>query len=100
MGMRMNLQLALVLFAAAGCSRSPQQPLATSPHGYASRMEVADEHDRLAEADRRAANAPDRRGVPGAPGGAGNYQCGDVDMSDQLTSGGERLVPVVPCWDM
>jgi len=28
-----------------------------------------------------------------------SYQCGDTVMSDQSTSGGQRLVQAVPCWD-
>jgi hypothetical protein len=90
--MRTISQLALLLFAAAGCGNS-RTPLATHPQGYAARMEAADEHSRRAEELRQSVKTPHAAVNPG------NYQCGDRDMSDQLTSGGERLVPEVPCWD-
>ena len=83
--------LALVL-AAAGCGSSPP-PLVSRPHGYAAHMEAAEAHHQRAEDLRHAAAAP-HAGATGA-----DYQCGDRDMSDQLTSGGERLLPTVPCWD-
>ena len=89
--MRTVSQLALVA-AAVGCGSSQALP-ATNLHGYAARMEAADRHDRLADAHRRAAGSPD------TPVDPGNYQCGDRDMSDQLTSGGQRMLAVVPCWD-
>jgi hypothetical protein len=89
--MRTVSQLALVV-AAAGCGGSQALPT-TNLHGYAAHMEAADQHDRLADAHRSAAGAPD------TPVDPGNYQCGDRDMSDQLTSGGQRMLPMVPCWD-
>jgi hypothetical protein len=102
--MRTFSQLALILFAAAACGSSSARP-ATHPTGYAARMEAADEHSRRAEDLRQAARAPHSSNAPHAtnsPYAAPNpddYQCGDRDMSDQLTSGGERLVPQMPCWD-
>jgi hypothetical protein len=89
--MRMISQLAF-LVAAAGCGGSPQ-PMESRPHGYAAHMQVAEAHSRRAEDLRRSAAAP-HAGTAGE-----NYQCGDRDLSDQLTSGGERLLPTVPCWD-
>jgi len=80
------------LFAAAGCGGSPPS-LAPHPQGYATRMATADEHSRRADEFRLAAHSPDTRTNPA------DYQCGDRDMSDQLTSGGQRMLPVVPCWD-
>jgi len=68
-------------------------------------MEAADEHSRRAEDLRQAArsthsaNSPHATSSPYAAPNPDSYQCGDRDMSDQLTSGGERLVPQVPCWD-
>lgn len=57
-------------------------------------MASAKEHAARADARRRTAAAAERD--PTHPGG---YQCGDVALSDQTTSGGERLVQAVPCWD-
>jgi hypothetical protein len=96
--MRTVSQLALVI-AAVGCGGS--QPLPTTQlHGYAARMEAADRHDQLADDHLRAAGPPD------TPINPEDYQCGDVDMSDQLTSGGKPLIPFqggwgrsVPCWN-
>lgn len=89
--MRTISKLALVI-AAAGCGGSPPS-LAPHPKGYAAHMEAADAHSALAEQHRQAAGAPDSVRIQ-------NYQCGDrFDMSDQLTSGGQRIVPMVPCWD-
>jgi hypothetical protein len=56
-------------------------------------MAAADAHSRRAETHRRAATSPHT-----GPSAA-DYQCGDRDMSDQLTSGGQRMLPEVPCWD-
>lgn len=58
-------------------------------------MEDADVHSRRAEQHRQAARIPDSRATS-----ADRYTCGDVALSDQSTSGGERLVPSVPCWDI
>jgi hypothetical protein len=88
--MRSFLRLAL-LVAAAGCGGSPA--LSTRPQGYATRMESADDHARRAAAHRKAAGSFDLVVNPD------NYQCGDRNMSDQLTSGGQRMLPTVPCWD-
>ena len=91
LGMRHFSQLAF-LIAAMGCGSSPPS-LAPHPQGYAGRMEAADEHSERAEQHRQAARPPDSARIE-------NYQCGDPDdRSDQLTSGGQRLMPMVPCWD-
>jgi hypothetical protein len=58
-------------------------------------MAAAEEHGHKAEDHRRAASAPDSD-----PTGPLGYQCGDVALSDQTTSGGERLVQSVPCWNV
>lgn len=77
--------------AAMGCGSPPS--LSPHPSGYAGRMEAADAHSARAAQHRLAARAPDSARVE-------NYQCGDQnDMSDQLTSGGQRIMPMVPCWD-
>jgi hypothetical protein len=88
--MRTISKLAL-LIAAVGCGSSPPS-LAPHPKGYAGHMEAADAHSERADQHRQAARAPDSARIE-------NYQCGDRDMSDQLTSGGQRIMPMVPCWD-
>jgi hypothetical protein len=57
-------------------------------------MAAADEHGARAEDERQAIKAPDTAGQAGE-----GFQCGDTVMSDQVTSGGERLVQATPCWD-
>jgi hypothetical protein len=57
-------------------------------------MEAADAHSERAERYRQDTPLPDT--VSANPQG---YQCGDTVMSDQLTSGGQRVVQSVPCWD-
>lgn len=89
--MRTVFRLALFI-AASGCGSSPPS-LAPHPQGYATRMETAEQHSRRADAHRRLAGSPELTLDPT------DYQCGDRDMSDQLTSGGQRMLPVVPCWD-
>jgi hypothetical protein len=84
-----KLALTLITVAAGGCSH-PAPP----PRGYAAHMAAADEHSRRADAHRQAAAGHNRN--------PDNYQCGDAGppgWNDQLTSGGERLVPQIPCWD-
>lgn len=89
--MRNFSQLAF-LIAAMGCGSSPPS-LAPHPTGYARRMEAADVHSARAEQHRQSARPPDTARIE-------NYQCGDPDnRSDQLTSGGQRMMPMVPCWD-
>jgi hypothetical protein len=84
----------LATVVATACAGS-YEPLAEHPKGYAEQMTAADEHSEKAAAHRRAAAIPDQD--PTSPSG---YQCGDVAMSDQTTSGGERLVQSVPCWNV
>jgi hypothetical protein len=90
-GMRNLLVLATVV--AAACA-SPRPPIAAHPKGYAAHMQAADQHSQRAEEHRQAGKLPDTGGAPSA-----SYQCGDTVMSDQSTSGGERLVQAVPCWN-
>src|SRR5215468_10264692 len=93
--MRTISQLALVI-AAVGCGGSQPLPR-TELHGYAARMEAADRDDQLADAHRRAAGPPDTLINPD------NYQCGDINLDQELTSGGKPLVRFgahsVPCWN-
>jgi len=85
--------LILATCVAAACASSPP-PIASHPKGYAAHMEAADQHSERAEQHRQAIKPPDTTG-PSTVG----YQCGDTVMSDQVTSGGERLVQATPCWD-
>ncbi|HEU4727513.1 MAG TPA: hypothetical protein VFT22_06485, partial [Kofleriaceae bacterium] len=89
------VQALATIVAAFACGGSPA-PIARHPRGYAAHMEAAAAHSERAEEHRRiaAARLPDT-----ASGGAPGYQCGDTVMSDQVTSGGQRLVESVPCWD-
>jgi hypothetical protein len=57
-------------------------------------MQAAEEHSDKADEHRQAAKRPDTASTMGQ-----SYQCGDTVMSDQVTSGGERLVQSMPCWD-
>jgi hypothetical protein len=57
-------------------------------------MEAAEAHSERAEQYRQNTRLPDSQAA--APQ---TYQCGDTVMSDQLTSGGARIVQAVPCWD-
>jgi hypothetical protein len=65
------------------------------PKGYAAQMKSADAHAERADRYREAATLPDT-----VKTGADRYNCGDRALSDQATSGGERLLPTVPCWDV
>jgi hypothetical protein len=86
----------LGLAIAVGCGGSPPLPR-TELHGYGAHMEAAERDDRLADAHRRAAGPPDTQINPD------NYRCGDVDLDEQLTSGGKPLMKFgahsVPCWN-
>jgi len=90
--MQTAAKLVLPLAAAGvGCSR-PSPP----PRGYAAHMAVAEEHSRRAEAHRQAKRAVEAE-HPGPP--EDNYQCGDIDLYNQLTSAGKPMLPVRPCWN-
>jgi hypothetical protein len=81
----------VIVASACGGSR---EPLVRRPQSYEDHLASAKEHAARADARRRTAPADERD--PTHPSG---YQCGDVALSDQTTSGGERLVQAVPCWD-
>ncbi|HEX7843299.1 MAG TPA: hypothetical protein VF469_37765 [Kofleriaceae bacterium] len=92
--MRTVAKLAPMLAAAVvGCSPPP-----APPQGYAAHMAVAEEHSRRAEAHREKQRAVKQEytGIPEV-----DYQCGDIDLYDQLTSGGKPIVPPRrrPCWN-
>jgi hypothetical protein len=86
--------LLLVTMLAAACGGS-SEPLVRHPRGYAAHMEAADVHSQRAEQHREIAAQPDSR-----RGNLGGYNCGDTALTNELTSGGERLVQSVPCWDV
>lgn len=91
----LTVMLLVALPAVAGCPGSPPpEPLAPHPKGYAGRMIEADAHGERAEQHREAAKIPEAISARGE-----GYTCGDTVLADQATSGGERLTPVVPCWD-
>lgn len=80
----------------AACGRS-NEPLVRRPKGYAAQMQSAEAHAARAEQHREAARQPDS--VRNDPE---RYHCGEGGfhgLNDQLTSGGERLLLSVPCWD-
>ena len=92
--MQTAAKLVLTLAAAVvGCSRPPPPP-----GGYAAHMAAAEEHSRRAEAHREVQRAvkTEYTGIPEL-----DYQCGDVNLYDQLTSAGKPIVPVRrrPCWN-
>jgi len=84
----------LLTIVAAACARS-NEPLVRHPRGYAAQMQSADAHEQRAEQHRQASRLPDSARNPGE-----RYSCGDTSLIDQATSGGERLMPTVPCWDV
>ncbi len=88
--------LVLASCVAAACASSPRpRPIAPpAPQGYAAHMEAAAQHSDAAAQHRQQARRPDTGRTAGL-----SYQCGDTVMSDQVTSGGERLVQSRPCWD-
>jgi hypothetical protein len=84
----------LLTVLAAACARS-NEPLARHPKGYAATMQSAEAHQERADRHREASRLPDSAREPGE-----RYSCGDTALMDQATSGGERLMPTVPCWDV
>jgi len=91
MGMKFLPFVAMVLASCAGPIESA--PAKPAPQGWAGRMQAADEHDR--KADEHAAHAAEaKRGAPA-------WTCGwDPNLDDVATSGGERLAPTTPCWNV
>lgn len=86
--MRANLSIMLVALIAA-CARSAPPP--EEPKSYREHMDEAADHDRKAQLhDQMAAEALGR--------GGGGLACGNQALSDQTTSGGERVTNWVPCW--
>jgi hypothetical protein len=81
-------------FVLAACAASPPplaqpQPLSAQQHETAAQLheQRAQQHDQVAAHELASAN-PDA------------YDCGDTVLADQVTSGGERLVNMVPCFNV
>ncbi|HEU0033425.1 MAG TPA: hypothetical protein VFQ53_22490 [Kofleriaceae bacterium] len=72
------------VFAACAGPQSRDRPASGNPAAH------------VRETATTATVAPER---PGARGPLA-YTCGDTVLSDQSTSGGERLMTTVPCWDV
>jgi hypothetical protein len=88
----MPLLATMVTTACAGS----YEPLAERPQGYATKMEAADAHSQSADAHRQLAVVHDEQD----PAHPTSYQCGDVALADQTTSGGQRVMESVPCWNI
>jgi hypothetical protein len=78
----------------AGCmgpiEKAPARP---EPQGWAGHMAAADEHD--AKADEHHAH------IVEASKASDTWTCGwDPNLDDVATSGGERLSPTTPCWNV
>jgi hypothetical protein len=87
----MKLLACIVLAACMGpIETAPQRP---EPQGWAGHMAAADVHD--AKADEHAEH------VTEASKGPATWSCAwDPKLDDIATSGGERLAPTTPCWNV
>jgi hypothetical protein len=81
--------LVLTTALAAACAGT-LDPMPRPAPGYAARSDAAGQR---AEDHNRSTRPPD------SLAGSEGYTCGDTVMSDQLTSGGQRIVQSIPCWD-
>lgn len=88
----LGLPLLLPTLSLLACGGS-QEPLVRHPQSYDEHIAAAERHSARAEAQRRGAPPADRD-----PTHPTRYQCGDLALAEQTTSGGERLVHTVPCW--
>jgi len=87
--MRANRSILLaVLVAACAHPAPPREP----PKSYRQHMDEAAAHDRDADVQEQMAAESQRTG-------GGGYACGDRALTDQVTSGGERVTTWVPCWN-
>ena len=85
--------LIIVGAALAGCA-GPQLAHPPDTRSWTERMLDAQEHERRAAAHEQAATEAEERSGPAA------YNCGDVDLNDQLTTGGRRITTWQPCFDI
>ncbi|MBK7078902.1 MAG: hypothetical protein IPH44_42220 [Myxococcales bacterium] len=90
--MRANTSILLVTLVAA-CAGSAPAP--ERPKSYREHMDEAAAHDRDAEVHEAIASDAERAGR-----GSASYACGNQALSDQTTSGGERVTSWVPCWSV
>lgn len=91
-GMRANPSILLVALVAA-CAGSA--PATERPKSYREHLDEAAAHDRAADVHEAMAADAERAGR-----GSASYACGDKALSDQTTSGGERVTSWVPCWSV
>src|SRR5580704_16473331 len=87
-----GMSLVGVVACGGGASEQPLKPAA--PMSADDHIEMAQSHEELAIAHQRAADEASVQSPIGA------YDCGDTVMTDQVTSGGERLVNMVPCFNV
>jgi len=86
--MRAQTWLGLLLLVSCG----GKQKVEDRPRGYAELMTDAERHERKAEHhDQVAGELP--------TGKPENFACGDTVLSDQSTTGTERVTTWTPCWD-
>lgn len=90
--MRANPSILLVALIAA-CAGSA--PATERPKSYREHLDEAAAHDRAADVQEAMAADAERAGR-----GSASYTCGDQALSDQTTSGGERVTAWVPCWSV
>lgn len=82
----------VALVAAAACGGTSPSPVPRRPMGVQAHLAEADRH----EADAR--HHDQQVAAVAEDPATATYTCGDRAMSDQSTSGGERLVLRAPCW--
>ncbi len=90
--MRANTSILLVTLVAA-CAGSAPAP--ERPKSYREHMDEAAAHERDAVTHEAMAADAERAGR-----GSASYACGNQPLSDQTTSGGERVTSWVPCWSV
>ena len=90
----MRTALVFIVGAAlAGCG-GPQLAHPSDTRSWSERMLDAQAHEQRAAAHEQAATEAEQRSGPAA------YNCGDVDLNDQLTTGGRRITTWQPCFDI
>ena len=88
----MRTTLVLVAAVTAGCAASPR--VSPRPMGVEENLAEAERHEADAAALELRASERERLAGPTAT----RYVCGDQALADQVTSGGQRLGVVAPCW--
>lgn len=91
--MRAVLLPALLLaWIGSGCAPKRTDPTPARPMSRSEHLAEAIRHEQEADKHTRAAES-----IAGAPE---SYSCGDRVLSDQTTSGTERVTSWVPCWSV